>query len=55
MSKTTPRGWFWAQWGGGKGEGQARRNTEWQASSGKVQGLARRSHPKGSADYKKDI
>ena len=22
VSKTTPRGWFWAQWGGGKGEGK---------------------------------
>ena len=36
--------------GRGKGGGEARRNTEWQASSGRVQDLTRRSHPKGSAD-----
>ena len=37
--------------GRGKGGGEARRNTEWQASSGRVQYLTRRSHPKGSADF----
>ena len=35
---------------GERGRGKLEENTEWQASSGRVQDLARRSHPKGSAD-----